>query len=291
MKQYFGYIFFRILIFSYKLVPFPVLYAQSWFLYLLLYRVVGYKKKTVAKNLKNSFPDKSDAELNQITKKFYKHLADITLESIKGLSMNPKKIIKRYKVINPEFSDKYKQAGQSIIGVSAHYGNWEWGVLSFGYQFSHDCIGFYKPLKNKYIDRYIRKARAASGVRLVSIKETGKLFSETFDKPRLFIMISDQSPSNSVKAHWTDFLNQDTACLHGAEKYAKKYDYPVIYGNIIKKKRGFYEVELMPVSDRPRESAEGEITRKFMKILENIIQQEPAFWLWSHNRWKKTRRK
>ncbi len=281
-----GYYFFRLTVLIFSAVPFFLLYFLSDILYLFFYYVLKYRKDVVFKNLRNSFPEKSDTEIRKIAKGFYRHLSDITVESIKGLSMSRKSLLKRYKVVNLELLDPYYEKGQSVIGLAAHYNNWEWGVAGFGYQFRHKSIGLYKPLSNKYIDNYVRKSKVAAGMFLVPIKQTRHTFEEKHEKPAIFLMISDQSPSNLKKAIWVKFLNQDTACLHGAEYYSKKYNIPLIFGNVQRIKRGYYEVKLSVFEDNPRETAEGEITRRFMKTIEEIIKEKPENWLWSHKRWK-----
>ena len=284
--QKLGYYLFRLLVFLFSLVPFWVLYLYSDILYFFFYHMFGYRKNVVFTNLRNSFPEKSEAEINKIAKGFYKNLSDITFESIKGFSMSKKTLKKRYPVINLELLDDYFQKGQSVIGLAAHYANWEWGVISFGFQFTHKSIGLYKPMSNKYIDNYVKKARAAWGMNLVSIKDTHKTFEKKHEKPAMFFMVSDQSPSNIKKAKWVQFLNQDTACLHGAEAYAKKYNLPLVFGDIQRIKRGYYQMEMSVFEDHPTETKEGEITEHYMRKLEEIINKKPENWLWSHKRWK-----
>lgn len=287
--KYFGYIFFRFIVFLFSLIPFRILYIFSDILFCFFYYIFGYRKNVVFNNLRKSFPEKTENEIVQIAKKFYKNLSDITLESIKGLSLSKKTLKKRYPVINIELLNEYFNKGQSIIGLAAHYTNWEWGVISFGFQFKHKSIGLYKPLSNKYIDNYVKKSRAAWGMNLVSIKETNKVFEKKHEKPAIYFMISDQSPSNLKKAKWVKFLNQDTACLHGAEFYAKKYDIPLIFGHVQRINRGYYQVELSVFEENPKNTADGEITEKYMQKIEEIIRKKPENWLWSHKRWKHKR--
>ena len=285
--QFLGYLFFRISIFLFWLMPFWVLYIHSDFIFFLFYRVFAYRKKVVWKNLKNSFPEKSDQELKKIMKGFYKNLSDITIEGLKGLSMSKKSLLKRYKLVNPEIANQIYEQNKSVIAIASHYCNWEWGVLCLSLQFKHKSVGLYKPMSNKYIDRYMKKTRASWGMNLVSIYETAKYFEKSNSEPSIYIMVADQSPANYQKAYWIDFLNQDTACLHGPENYAKEYDLPVIYGHVERVKRGFYQVSLSNVETNPKEKISGEITQAYMKILEDYILTEPENWLWSHKRWKK----
>jgi KDO2-lipid IV(A) lauroyltransferase len=102
-------------------------------------------------------------------------------------------------------------------------------------------------------------------------------------------MASDQSPTNLSKAFWVNFLGRETAFLHGPETYAKKYDLPVIFVDIQRVKRGYYQLTLVLISDKPRETGEGEITKRYASLLEKAIYHQPENWLWSHRRWKHTR--
>ncbi len=285
--NYISYIFFRVLIFTFWLTPFFILYIYSEIAYLLLYKVFKYRHKVVRENLKNSFPNKNEDELKKIEKLFYKNLSDITLEGIKGLSMPKKSLLKRYKVTNPELLKKYFNENKSIIGIGSHYANWEWGVLSFSLQFPHINFGIYKPMSNKRIDKYMRKHRAAWGMNLIPLKETAKIMATKQEKPSIYLMVSDQSPTSKKYSIKLDFLNQETYCLHGAEKYAKRLNLPVLYGNVQRIKRGYYEITMTLICDNPQETKDGEITATFMKKLEEIINKKPQDWLWSHKRWKK----
>ena len=204
--------------------------------------------------------------------------------------MSKKALLKRYKVLNPQIITPYFEQNRSVIAVASHYTNWEWGVLCLSLQFKHKSVGLYKPLSNKYIDNYMVKSRAAWGMNLVSIHETSKNFEQDSSEPSIYYMIADQSPGNVERAYWVDFLNQDTACLHGPENYAKKYNLPVIYGHVNRVKRGFYEVNISLITENPQETEDSEITKAFMKILESNILLKPENWLWSHKRWKKKRK-
>jgi len=284
--DYLSYLFFRFLVFIFRFVPFKLLYLKADFTYFLLYKVFKYRVKVVRDNLKNSFPDKTPDELLEIEKKFYKNLSDITLESIKGFSMSQKELKKRYKVVNPEVLQEFYDKGQAVIGFGSHYANWEWGVQTFGQQFPHKCIGFYKPLSNRYIDKWIKKGRAINDMHLHSIKETSISFEEKHKIPAIYIMVADQSPSNIKKAHWVHFLNRNTACLQGVGFYSKLYNLPVISGEVSRVKRGFYEVNIKVLIEDSSNYQAAEITNVMMKRLEKIIINKPEDWLWSHKRWK-----
>ncbi|HSH53281.1 MAG TPA: hypothetical protein VK982_16260, partial [Bacteroidales bacterium] len=198
--QFFLYIIFLISIYFIAIIPFWFLYQFSNLLAFLLYYVFKYRKKVILTNLRNSFPEKSDKEIEKIAKKTYRNLTDILIESIKGFTISEKQIKKRFTVNNPALLNEYFYQGQSIIAVMGHYGNWEWGAIGGSLQIKHKAIAFYKPLTNKYINRFLKKIRAANGTLLKSIYKTTETFKKFKDKPCIYILVADQSPSSVKKA-------------------------------------------------------------------------------------------
>ncbi len=281
-----GYIFFRIIIFVFRLIPFPVLYLLSDVSAFFMGGVLGYRKKIIYENLKKSFPEKSEAEIKKIIKKYYIHLTDISFESLKGYTLSKEKLLKRFHIVNPELGNDFFDKNQSIIYASGHYGNWEWGTRAAPHLLLHEVFIMYKPMKNKRIDAYINRLRGRDNAKMISIYFTGKSFLQQ-QKPYCIIMVGDQNPSSAKKALWVEFLNQPTACLHGIELYAKRMNLPVIYFVIKKIKRGHYQLYFDIITTSPRDTAKGEITKAYMKRLEQDIKEQPEFWLWSHRRWKR----
>lgn len=289
MAKFITYLVLRLLIVITAILPFRLLYLLSDFFYLIVFYLIGYRKNVVRQNLKESFPAMSDLEISWLTKKYYHHFCDIALESIKGFTMSRQDILKRHKIRNPEIVDEYYKNKTSVIAVPAHYNNWEWGSMSPGLHLQFDIVAFYKPLSNKWVDKYAKLSRSKFRTQLASIKETSLTFQNKVNAPSAFIMAADQSPSNLKDSIWVNFLNHETACLHGPEKYSRRYNLPVIYVDIQKVKRGYYELTLVKICDNPNELEQGVITTKYMKLLEQSILKEPAFWIWSHKRWKHRR--
>ena len=281
-------IFYYILILPLSLLPYPLLYLLSDIIFLIMYRVIGYRKEVVFANLRNSFPNKSKQELKKIMSDFYRHLCDIIMESVKGFTISEKQLRKRLIITNPEFSNFFADKGQSIIFVGGHYNNWEICAQAFAMYSNHKCIGIYKPLSNAFINDKIYTSRSKYGMHLISMKQTKKSF-EDGDEPKAIVFGSDQNPANPKRAHWMQFLNQDTSVLFGVERYAKEYDWPVVFVSISKVKRGHYEVEYSLITDSPTEQPHGKITEDFTKRLEQDIINQPQYWLWSHKRWKHKR--
>ncbi|MGE5424335.1 MAG: lysophospholipid acyltransferase family protein [Syntrophothermus sp.] len=289
--QYLVYLIFRWNVFLFRLMPFRLVYLLSDMVYFFLYHVARYRTEVVTRNLKASFPEKSEKELTRIKRRFYHHLCDVLMESVKVYHIPAEKLSKRYRFINPELPDSYADKGISMICVAGHYNNWEWGGIASAAQLKHRSIGFYKPLSNPYIDGFIAKHRAAGKNRVASIERTQHTFQEYADAPSIFYMIADQSPPSARMVHWCTFLNQDTAVISGPDRYARIMGMPVIYAEIAKIRRGYYEVEFKLLSEDPKSAKTGEITAKYMNALENSIKNNPPFYLWSHRRWKHKREK
>ena len=280
--------FYYLLILPISLLPYPLLYLLSDIIFLIMYRVIGYRKEVVFTNLRNSFPNKSKQELKRIMSDFYRHLCDIIMESVKGFTISEKQLRKRLIIKNPEFSNYFADKGKSIIFVGGHYNNWEICAQAFAMYSNHKCIGIYKPLSNAFINDKIYTSRSKYGMQLISMKQTKKSFEEGNDA-KAIVFGSDQNPANPKRAHWMEFLNQDTAVLFGAERYAKEYNWPVVFVSISKVKRGYYEVEYSLITDKPKNQPHGKITEDFTKRLEQDIINKPQYWLWSHKRWKHKR--
>jgi len=280
------YIVFRILVLIFSIIPFKGIYILSNFFVFILYRLAGYRKKVVVANLKRAFPDKSESEIINITSQFYKNLCDILVETFKGFTLSEKQIKSRFKLVNADILEKFANENKSVLALTGHTGNWEWGILSAPYFLSHLPIGFYKPLSNKHLDAYVRRNRTRTNSLLCSIYVTALSFEHYLDKKAIYLMVADQSPSNKNKAIRVNFFGINTLCLHGAENYSRKYNLPVFYFNVHRIKRGYYEVELVLLTDKPNDLPYGEITVRYMNELEKYIKNNPPNWLWSHRRWK-----
>lgn len=283
--------FYYILIIPLSWIPFGGLYLISDFLFFLLYRVFGYRKEVVTANIRNSFPEKTDGERKAIVRKFYRHLCDLIVESLKVFTISRKEVNERMVFNHVEVANRYFDQGRSIIIVGGHYNNWELFAVGIAEAMKHKAIALYYPITNAFIDAKMKETRSKYGLMMVPTKQTKELFlRETRQGTKsAFIFGADQSPSNEYKCHWMTFLNQDTGVLFGVEKYAKENDMPVVFGRINKLSRGHYSFDFIDVTGDPRPTAKGEITEKFTRMLEEDIRREPAYWLWTHKRWKKKR--
>ena len=286
--QYIGYLAFRFIVFLFWLLPFSAMYRLSNGVAWLLRVVIGYRKGVVYKQLRDSFPDKSIAEIDRLARASYLNLSDILLESIKGFTMSEADFKERYVFTNPELVYNSTEAGGNSIQMAPHYTNWEWGVISLPLSVKCHIVGFYKPLSNRFMEQYGRERRGQFGISLVPIGETSTAFERFADKPTAYFFISDQN-TNSDKAHWVTFLNHDTACPYGGDKYARQYNFPAYYLDMQRIRRGYYKMTFeILATDVPNLPAE-EVTRRFMARLEQTILAKPENWLWSHKRWKKKR--
>lgn len=279
---------FLFFVFLIGILPFPLLYLLSDFGQFFLRRVMRYRKKVILSNLRSCFPLLSEKELDSILRQVYKNLADVLAEGIKGFSMLPRTVKKRHFITNPEIIEPWLAQGKSVIALPAHFNNFEWGSMSPGLFTKHPIIAFYKPLSNKYVNRFMKWSRVKFGTTLASIYETYLVFERNAQTPSVYIMAADQSPSRPEKSYWITFLGRETAFLHGPEKYARMYNYPVVYVDVQRVKRGYYTVKAVMLADDPAALPEGEVTRRYAKKLEEAILDSPGNWLWSHKRWKLT---
>lgn len=284
---YIVYSFIRLL----ALLPFPIIYGISDLLFPFVYYLIGYRKKVVRENIKNSFPNYSTKKLRKIERGFYRHFIDVVFEIIKLSNISSKEIRKRAKLVNhEELEEQLMQSeANAAILMMAHSGNWEWysGSQVFFKQIKMHEI--YRPLNSKAFDRLFLKLRQRYGSICVqkaqSVRESIRL-SQINNPKSLIIFIADQTPSPNNIHYWTDFLSQKTPFLTGAERIAKKLNLPVYYIETKMVKRGYYEVRSIPLTLDPKTTSEFEITEKFARKLEQDIIKAPEQWLWSHKRWK-----
>jgi len=289
MKRAGFYIFF---LFAYiiTLLPFRVLYLLSDVIYILIYHLIGYRREVVEKNLKNAFPDKSPEELNMIGKGFYRHLCDLIVETLKIMQMSPAAISRRFDTGTLSQFDYLYREGRDIVALCGHYNNWEW-FSAIQISASFQIITIYKPLKNRYFDRFILNLRTKYGTIATPmqniLRELVRCRKENIRTISGFL--ADQTPPPDENAYWTTFLNQETGFFRGAEKIAVKYDMPVIFVYPVKTGRGYYKLEAKVISEHPKDEAPDYITSRYSEILEELIRSKPEYWLWSHRRWKHKR--
>ncbi len=273
-----------------SLLPFPLLYLISDGVYILIYHIFGYRKTVVHGNLMKSFPEKSPAEIIILEKKFYRYYCDLLLETFKTLTISPKTMLQHCSVA-PEADKLFKQLAKenkSIIIVMGHKGNWEWAGNSFSLSFPHQLYVIYHPLTNKYFNRLICKMRERFGTKLIPMKETFRDILKNSQELTATAFIADQSPSQN-RAHWMQFLNQETAVFMGAEKIAQKIKRPIVFVSVKKLTRGYYILMAELLQVPPYVEPEGDITETHTRKLEADIIEQPETWLWTHKRWKHKR--
>ncbi|HNS18036.1 MAG TPA: lysophospholipid acyltransferase family protein [Bacteroidales bacterium] len=282
------YFIFRIIARFVSWLPFPLLYMFSDVLYLKLYYVFRYRKKVVFSNLRNAFPEKSESEIRQIARKFYRHLADVVLEVMKLGSMSGDQLVSRLHFKNPAIIDEILDSGQSMIMAIGHIGNWEW--MPIGFQRIYPLHGFavVKPLSDKFFDDYYHKIRSRLMIhsKVISFKHIYRALVRNRNEQTLTMLASDQTPHKDEIHYWTNFLNQETAFFLGLEKMAVSLNLAVIFMDVQQTRRGFYEMEVTKITDTPAETQPNEIIERYVQLLEGSIRSNPYNWLWSHRRWK-----
>jgi KDO2-lipid IV(A) lauroyltransferase len=268
-------------------LPLSILYLFSSFFAFLLIYVFPYRKKVILKNIENSFPNLTAREYQNFANKFYRHFADLLVEGIKNLNISKEELTKRLIVSNPELMQQLFDQGKNVILVSGHYNNWEWLISAQNFLFPHQAFGIGMPMTSKFWDQKVNEQRQRFGMKVVHSKNYKAAFESYKEKPIAILNLSDQAPPDAEKSYWTTFLNQQTPVLFGTEFMANEYDFSVVFFAVRKIKRGYYELELELLTDNPKDLNYGGITEAHTRLLEEEINQNPEFWLWSHKRWKR----
>lgn len=267
-------------------MPFKWQYKLSDGLYFLLYRVARYRVKVTRDNLHNSFPEKSERELLQIEKDFYRHLADIFIETLTLPAFTKEEMQRRIVYINYELFEELCSKSSSIATM-AHLASWEY-TIGYSLYTDNKILAVYHPLSNKVVDTYYKRMRSIFGTKPVAMGDVAKeiLLAKRADERIALALIADQTPPKPQIKGWIDFLGQPTAFFQGTEKLALKYKMPVVFMDVSKVRRGYYSTYFSMIYDGKESVTEGEITRRYAKKLEEVIRREPHLWIWSHKRWK-----
>ena len=269
--------------------PFWLIYIWADLLYLVSFYLMRYRRKTVFLNLKNSFPEKSEAERMRIAKAYYHHFSDMLVESIKAPQMSEKVLNKHFKYKNPEVLNDLYDQGKSVALLSGHYGNWEWAVALPTF-IKHQLNVIYRPIHDKALDNHMKQIRSRYGTCLIPAQVSLRTLIE-FEKKGQLTATSYLTDQTALKdtPYWMTFLNQETPIVPGSEIIPSRFKQAIVFLNIQKVRRGYYEVEFTKLFDDASQTKPYEVTKAHLRFLEDIIRKKPEFWLWSHKRWKHTR--
>jgi len=273
-----------------SVLPFPILYFFSDGMYILIYYVLRYRRKVVRENLVNSFPEKSQKEIGEIERKFYKYFCDLFLETFKTLTISKDNMVKhcRFEPETQAIFDQLAAENQSFMVVMGHFGNWEWGGNTFSICCKHQLYVIYHPLSNKYFNGLIYRMRTRFGTKLIPMKDTLRDMLKNRNTLTATAFIADQSPLPE-NAYWMEFLNQDTPVFLGIEKISLKIRFPIVYITIRRVKRGYYLVFAERIELPLNLQKSGTTTEIHTRRLEADIRSQPENWLWTHRRWKHKR--
>jgi Kdo2-lipid IVA lauroyltransferase/acyltransferase len=269
------------------MLPFPILYLISDFVYLIIYYVIGYRKITVRENLALALPHLSIEERLVIEKKSFRHLCDMFLEMAKTMTISKEEMNKRFVFTNLEVYKRLEDQEKSIAMMLAHYASYEW-VISMNAYVTFDAFAIYKKINNPYFDQLVRDIRSKFKANLITNKETIPVIikNKMNNKLSIYGFASDQSPKITSAYHWQNFMGINVPVHTGAEMLAKRYDMNVIFLKVKKVKRGYYEASFEILAENAAAIPNYKITDKFLKLVEQQIYEAPEYYLWTHKRWK-----
>jgi Kdo2-lipid IVA lauroyltransferase/acyltransferase len=267
-------------------VPFPALYLLADFLGWLAFRVFPHREDVVRANLSECFPELDEAARRDIRRRYYAGFADVLVEVIKSATLSPAEIRRRVRIVGLEQPQAVLAAGQSVLLAAAHQCNWEWMLLALSLELGYPLDAAYKPLVDSWAEREMKKVRSRFGSRLIPAKELLADIIKRGKVVRAVAMVADQEPTTSEHKHWTRFLNRDTAFYMGPEEIARVTRFPVFFLGMRRTSRGFYELRFVPLSSPGEPLRSGELTERYVRLVEQQIRESPPDWPWSHKRWK-----
>lgn len=279
------YYLFYGFIYLVSLIPMRGLYVISDGIYAIIYYVLGYRKKLVMDNLRQAFPEKTEAERVRIAKKFYHNFIDSFLEVIKLVSASDAWLHRRF-TVDVQALDELYATGKSCQMHLGHTFNWEWGQLVLTALTRYKILVVYMPISNKVLERLFYKLRTRNGNVFLPAPKMKEAIVPYLSSQYLLGLVADQSPGSMHNAYWIDFLGRPTPFASGPEKGARNGQLPVVFASIEKPRRGHYHATTKIACMDAAALPEGELTREYVRYLESVIRQQPDMWLWSHRRWK-----
>ena len=274
-------------------LPLGVLYVFADVAFVVLRHIVRYRRAVVHRNLSEAYPDMSAADRRRIERRFYRHFADITVETIKMLHISDGEMARRMQFVNCDMADALLRRGRSVAAYFAHIGNWEWATsvtLASALRPDIDAnfCQIYRPLRNAAVDRIMLALRSRFGAHsLPKATATRALLRlRSAGLPAITGFMSDQKPSHGDAGHYTMFLNHPTAVISGTETLASRLGMAAVYWDMEKLSRGHYRITMRLIADDVAATKPGTVTEAYARMLEASINRNPEIWLWSHNRWK-----
>jgi Kdo2-lipid IVA lauroyltransferase/acyltransferase len=267
-------------------LPWALLYALSAFLYFLAYYVVHHRAHVIREQLERVFPNESAAQRDAVHKQFLKNFCDVLVELLKSVSMSEADMRRRMHVTNVDLARRYLDAGQSVMLMTSHLGNWEWLLHGVTLQLGYPVDAAYKPLHDQWAERLMLDLRSRFGARLIPAKELLADFFRRRGIVRAIGMNADQAPVSTDQRYWTQFLGQETAFYVGAEQIARATRLPILYARVARLRRSYYEVEFLPLWDGREALEPNQVTERYARACEADVLKCPADWLWSYRRWR-----
>ncbi len=284
-----GFFFVRLWAYCMSICPFWLLYLKSDFYFIMVYHVAHYRRKVVRNNLSRSFPEKSHSEIKAIEKQFYHNLCDQVVEMFKLPRMSVDEVTRRIAVTNPELIADLYAKGKSLFFAIPHSGNWEWFGKRMQTLSPHHPMALYKKVKNPVFERFIYEMRTALPVEMIESDAALRTLAKRTGTTDQVLILADQSPMGHKSDYWTTFMHQDTSWFTGLERMAQFLDYAVVFIDMKRVKRGYYELTFHNITETPKETEKGYIMEQYVRHIERFLHEQPDNWLWSHRRWKRQR--
>jgi len=227
-----------------------------------------------------------------IERRFYTHICDLMVESVKYFSMSKKDIKKHMRFKGVELLEESFNKGRSCGIFLGHYGNWEWTTsMPLWVNNKGLCAQLYHPLENYVTDQLVLYTRSRFGGVNIQMDMSLKYMvsCRRQGKPLVVGFVADQAPFWDNIYFWSDFLHHETPWFTGAERIMQKLDMDVFYLDIRRIRRGYYVAEYKLITREPKTKEQFWITNQYANMLEHTIMRAPSYWLWSHRRWKRTK--
>jgi KDO2-lipid IV(A) lauroyltransferase len=267
-------------------LPWSVAYALAGAIAWFVRAVLRVRVRLARENLTGCFPDWPRAQVDATLRQHYRSFSEALVEFIKQAGISAAELRERMRCIDSEPVHASLAAGRPVMALTAHYGNWEWGLQRVQLEFGVPVVAAYKPPHSAAADRVMNSLRGRFGVRMVAAKRLLREVTRLRRVPHIAAFVADQVPTTSPNRHWLSFLGRATAFFPGPAEIARMGNYDVYYAAITRTARGHYEMRFVPVATADEALEPLDLTRRYAACVEAQVRAAPAGYMWGHRRWK-----
>jgi Kdo2-lipid IVA lauroyltransferase/acyltransferase len=285
--EYVGMLFFY---YTIRVIPLTPAMHIGKFLARIISSVFPFRKKIILANLKRAFPLISDKKAKKIMRSTYENMLFLIVEFI-HLEGKTKEEMAEYitEIEGEEHITQFKDSGKSFLGLSAHFGNWEFLGIYFS-MMGYPISVVSKPIHNPYIAKFVNNIRFDTGMKLINTRKNpvSGIF-RALKNNECVTFLSDQDARRT--GIFINHFGTPASTFSGPAVFSIRSGLPLLPAFDVRTGLTTHKIIILPPvypekNIEDRNEAVYRLTEKHVRILEDIIRKYPDQYFWFHQRWK-----